>query len=79
VNVCLTPIGPGPWDPRARSKLNLKQRTALRDTASKELRRKVEGMLLPRLKQFSPELLLISAGFDAHQDDLYHFLGITSL
>lgn len=31
-------------------------------------------MLLPKLREFQPELLIISAGFDAHYDDFYHFL-----
>ena len=43
-------------------------------TASQEMREKVSQNLLPRLKSFSPDLLFISAGFDAHYDDLYHFL-----
>lgn len=30
--------------------------------------------LLPRLRNFSADLLLFSSGFDAHYDDLYHFL-----
>lgn len=31
-------------------------------------------MLLPRLAAFDADLLFISAGFDAHFDDYYHFL-----
>ncbi len=31
-------------------------------------------MLLPRISAFKPDLLFISAGFDAHYDDNYHFL-----
>ena len=31
-------------------------------------------MLLPRLEAFNADLLFISAGFDAHFDDFYHFL-----
>jgi acetoin utilization deacetylase AcuC-like enzyme len=38
------------------------------------MRSKVSSQLLPRLRTFSPDLLFISAGFDAHYDDLYHFL-----
>jgi hypothetical protein len=38
------------------------------------LRDKVSGQLLPQLRSFEPDLLFISAGFDAHFDDLYHFL-----
>jgi acetoin utilization deacetylase AcuC-like enzyme len=29
----------------------------------------VEEILLPRLEQFAPELILVSAGFDAHAGD----------
>lgn len=38
------------------------------------MREKVTTNLLPRLVDFCPDLLFISAGFDAHYDDLYHFL-----
>lgn len=37
-------------------------------------RRKVSQRLLPKLRQFQPDLLFISAGFDTHVDDFYHFL-----
>ena len=37
-------------------------------------REKVSRMLLPRLVEFKPDLLFISAGFDALHDDMYHFL-----
>ena len=36
---------------------------------------KVESMLIPQLTAFAADLLFISAGFDAHEDDFYHFLG----
>ena len=34
------------------------------------VRRAVEGTWLPALERFRPELILISAGFDAHAEDL---------
>jgi len=34
-----------------------------------EFRQKYSGLILPALKNFKPDLLLISAGFDAHKDD----------
>jgi len=34
-----------------------------------EFRQKYRRMILPALKNFKPDLLLISAGFDAHKDD----------
>jgi acetoin utilization deacetylase AcuC-like enzyme len=38
-------------------------------SGSAEFRRAVERELLPALDRFAPELLLISAGFDAHRRD----------
>jgi acetoin utilization deacetylase AcuC-like enzyme len=37
---------------------------------SKEFRLAMEMVILPALAGFSPDLLIISAGFDAHRDDL---------
>eukprot|EP01038_Epipyxis_sp_PR26KG_P007318 gene7318-9972_t len=74
VNIALTPLGPGPWDKRARAKLTASQREELCTQASIEFRTKVSSMLLPRLSSFQPDIVFISAGFDAHYDDLYHFL-----
>ncbi len=34
-----------------------------------EMRAAYEGQVFPRLRAFRPELIVISAGFDAHQDD----------
>ncbi|TRW90725.1 histone deacetylase family protein [Candidatus Methylobacter oryzae] len=34
-----------------------------------EFRQKYNNIILPALKKFNPDLLLISAGFDAHKDD----------
>jgi acetoin utilization deacetylase AcuC-like enzyme len=36
---------------------------------SKAFREVMERVVLPRVDAFSPELLIISAGFDAHRDD----------
>jgi hypothetical protein len=38
INIAMTPLGPGPWDPAGRSKLSAKQRDALCKKASRELR-----------------------------------------
>lgn len=38
------------------------------DTGTK-FRAKYEGVILPALHQFRPDLVLLSAGFDAHKDD----------
>ena len=74
INVALTPIGPGPWDLKARLKLSVAQRNSLCKQAGDELRRKVAEQLLPALRDFQPDVLLISSGFDSHYNDMYHFL-----
>ena len=74
VNICLTPIGPGPWDDIARQKLSTMKRENLVKIASQEFHHKVKSLLLPKLQSFQPDILLISAGFDTHYDDFYHFL-----
>ncbi|MGZ8926989.1 MAG: histone deacetylase family protein [Methylobacter sp.] len=38
-------------------------------TDGAEFRRKISKYALPALRKFQPELLLLSAGFDAHRDD----------
>ena len=38
INIALTPIGPGPWDPAGRLKLTAKQRQKLIAKASEEMR-----------------------------------------
>lgn len=38
-------------------------------SGSREFRDAVTGLWLPALERFQPELLLISAGFDAHRED----------
>ncbi len=35
------------------------------------LRQVVEEEWLPRLNEFAPQLILVSAGFDGHRDDAY--------
>ncbi|MEM7320554.1 MAG: histone deacetylase family protein [Pseudomonadota bacterium] len=39
------------------------------NTGSAEMRAAYSRLALPRLRDFRPELIIISAGFDAHQDD----------
>jgi acetoin utilization deacetylase AcuC-like enzyme len=38
-------------------------------SGSKEFREAIDGALMPALEAFGPELVLVSAGFDAHEDD----------
>ncbi len=44
-------------------------------TGGAEMRAAYEAQVFPRLEAFRPELILISAGFDAHQDDPLANLG----
>jgi acetoin utilization deacetylase AcuC-like enzyme len=62
------------WDPKIRSKLTATQRAECCVSATKEFRDKVSRDLLPFIRQFQPDIVFISAGFDAHHDDMYHFL-----
>lgn len=41
-----------------------------------EFRQKYRNIILPALKNFKPDLLLISAGFDAHRDDPLSSIGL---
>ena len=40
-----------------------------RDTDGEEFRTVVRELWMPRLREFQPEMILVSAGFDAHEDD----------
>ena len=42
-----------------------------------DIRELVEWQWLPRLEAFEPELIFISAGFDAHREDDMGQLGLT--
>uniref|UniRef100_UPI0018EA6EBD histone deacetylase family protein n=1 Tax=Xylophilus sp. ASV27 TaxID=2795129 RepID=UPI0018EA6EBD len=46
-------------------------------TRGMDVRELIEMMWLPRLEQFRPEMLFISAGFDAHREDEMGQLGLT--
>ena len=46
-------------------------------TSGEEFRAAVTQFWLPALERFKPELLLISAGFDAHRDDEMAMLSLT--
>src|SRR5690606_27930850 len=45
-------------------------------TTGAELRQVVSDVWVPRLNEFAPELLLVSAGFDAHREDEMGQLGM---
>jgi len=46
-------------------------------TRGMDIREIVEMMWIPRLEEFKPEMIFISAGFDAHRDDDMGQLGLT--
>ena len=74
INVAMTPVGPGPWDAKTKHALSSSKRNEYSALASLELKSKVSMQLIPQLTEFGADILFISAGFDAHVDDYYHFL-----
>lgn len=70
VNIGLTSIS---GNSNSKS-LSQKKRREYCDQASNEFRTKISSMLLPSLRAFKPDLVFISAGFDGHVDDKYHYL-----
>ena len=46
-------------------------------TKGMEVRELIESMWMPRLDAFKPEMIFISAGFDAHRDDDLGQMGLT--
>ena len=59
---------------RKRASMSNSQRRQCMSKASEEYRRQVSERLIPRLEKFSPDIIFISAGFDGHCDDFYHWL-----
>jgi acetoin utilization deacetylase AcuC-like enzyme len=45
-------------------------------TRGGEVREMIEAMWLPRLEKFKPQMVFISAGFDAHREDDLGQLGL---
>ena len=75
VNVRLDPVdGIMPGDLRTRARQTPNARAQCVAKASAQFRERVEAQLLGKINEFEPDLLLISAGFDGHYDDFYHFL-----
>eukprot|EP00939_MAST-03C_sp_MAST-3C-sp1_P003111 g3111.t1 len=72
VNVALPMVGPG--DVRVRNRLTPTKRVKFQQAASKVFRKRVSERLLPKLRRFRPDIIFISAGFDAHHSDFYYFL-----
>ncbi|MOA52435.1 Histone deacetylase-like amidohydrolase [compost metagenome] len=46
-------------------------------SGSREFREAVEYLWLPQLEEFKPEMIFISAGFDAHREDDMASLALT--
>jgi acetoin utilization deacetylase AcuC-like enzyme len=63
------PFYPGTGYPNETGVGNIVNVPLAAGTDGAEYRRKVEMIALPALQRFEPELLLVSAGFDAHRDD----------
>jgi acetoin utilization deacetylase AcuC-like enzyme len=45
-------------------------------TKGPEVREMIEALWMPRLEQFKPQMLFVSAGFDAHREDQLAQLGL---
>lgn len=71
VNITLTPIS---TEGKLKSSLSKAKREDFCHRASQEFREKMQRILFPQLEKFQADILFISAGFDAHYDDYYHFL-----
>ncbi len=64
------PLWPGTGRPEERGAHdNVMNLPLPPDSGGAEMRARYEKEAFPRLRDFAPELLIISAGFDAHQDD----------
>lgn len=72
INMPLDTLGPKYLEERL--KLTAKAKKSLMEQASKTFRQNVTDRLIPALKAFRPDLILLSAGFDGHADDFYYFL-----
>ncbi|MHB1057780.1 MAG: histone deacetylase family protein [Rhodanobacter sp.] len=64
-----SPLYPGSGDESERGVGNIVNGTLSPGAGSHEFRELWDGVLLPRMQAFKPQLVLVSAGFDAHRDD----------
>jgi acetoin utilization deacetylase AcuC-like enzyme len=64
-----SPLYPGSGHEDERGVGNVINGTLSPGAGSHEFRELWDGVLLPRLHAFKPQLVLVSAGFDAHRDD----------
>ncbi|MCK0149912.1 histone deacetylase family protein [Marivita sp. S6314] len=64
------PLWPGTGDPSERGAHDNVLNVPLPPrSGGAEMRAAYETQVFPRLREFAPELIILSAGFDAHQDD----------
>jgi len=63
------PLYPGTGHPSETGAGNIINVPLAAGTTGVEFRKKYRDIILPALKKFNPDLLLVSAGFDAHKDD----------
>ena len=71
------PLYPGTGARHETGVGNIVNRPLPAGTGSKEWRAVVEGDILPAIEAFAPELIMISAGFDAHRRDPLAMLELT--
>jgi acetoin utilization deacetylase AcuC-like enzyme len=68
-----SPLYPGTGDPSETGVGNIVNVTTPPDAPRELWRQRFEGVLMPAIDAFAPDLILISAGFDAHyRDPLAH-------
>ena len=63
------PLYPGTGSPRETGVGNILNVPLAPMSGGREMRSAYEGTILPALRAFDPDLMMISAGFDAHRDD----------
>jgi acetoin utilization deacetylase AcuC-like enzyme len=63
------PLYPGTGAPSERGVGNIVNVPLRPMSGSEEFRKAFTNIILPALETFRPELVIISAGFDAHRDD----------
>ncbi len=71
------PFYPGTGRSDERGQGNIVNAPLAANTSSEEFRLAVTDRILPALERFKPELMLLSAGFDAHADDPLAQLSLT--
>lgn len=71
------PLFPGTGNPNDNIQNQICNVAMPAHSGSKEFRTSYEDIIFPQLKAFDPDLIIISAGFDAHKDDPLGGLNLT--